>query len=63
MAVARHRLGLGHGQMMRLMMSALREEADEAEAADAGDGLGIVRVLCHNRQAQADRNILRSGRR
>ena len=44
-AVACHLFTFRHGQVVGLMMGALDEEADEAEAADSGDGLGIVCVL------------------
>jgi hypothetical protein len=37
--------------MVGLMVAALDEEADEAEAADSGDGLGIFCVLCGHEQA------------
>ena len=42
MPVTGHLLSLCHGQVMWLVVAALDEEADEAQAADARDGLGVV---------------------
>ena len=50
MAVARHFLAPGHREVMGLVVAALDEEADESQAADARDGLGVGWVLCHYRQ-------------
>lgn len=46
MAVARHFLAPGHREVMRLVVAALDKEADEAQAADARDRLGIAWDLC-----------------
>jgi len=44
-AVACHLFTLCHSQVVGLMMGALDDEADEAEAADSGDRLGIFCIL------------------
>ena len=41
--VAWQLLALGHGQVMGLVVGSLHQEADETEATDPGDGLGVVR--------------------
>jgi hypothetical protein len=50
MAVAADRFAAGHRQMMRLMVRSLDEEADESQAADARDGLGVGWVRCAYRR-------------
>ena len=50
-AVACHLFTFRHGQVVGLMMHALDEKANEAQAADSGDSLGIFCVLCGHEQA------------
>lgn len=52
-AVAGHPVSSRHQQMVRLVVGALDQEPDVAQAADARNGSGVIPVLRHNRQAKA----------
>ena len=51
--MAGERFALRHGQVMRLMVRPFGDQSGEAEAANAREGLGVIRLLRDDNQPDA----------